>query len=644
MSATYSTSLYTPPPIPTGDLANIPDELRPYPNWINWAYRPDRKVPGRWNKQIIFRRDTPRGPRWCWGGPTWPEVLVDFHTALYYALINEGTGRVGVGFCLTRAEDTPFTFTDYDKCHDPATGEVAPWALALVRRLNTFTEVSPSGTGLHQVVLGKKPDTRCHNTTAGVELYDKVHFIAMTGWRLPGTPATVEPRQDELEALYHELFPAPAPRTPALDCDLGTAALRPEATPFRIIPGAADDLINRARQYVCRIPGAISGQHGSARTVHVACKLLLDFALPFDDALTVLREWNETCSPPWTDKELRRRLEWADQQPGPRGRLANAERPRRPQPWEEEIADLINVPVTFRLGHATATPAAEAAPEAAAEAAGDDGARHQAAWEDPRDSDRWAKPLPCPNCRELLMRHRWERDVDVRVVDCHDRACVACRHNGKRKQVLKLRRGIAAGDTVHVCTVPEWSRKVWAALPGTYARVKRTSAGLRVGELVISLGGPPQGLESQPMTGADALALAEANVAAYAEAGWVVSTSQDWPRDDEPDSATGCWQVIGERSRDLPQLTRTVMRQIARDNGATLEDPPGDVPERLRHRFRAIHRFHYPSDWDDARVENFIWQLSLGESLPDVGPPGAAADEGPPEFAIDLSAENFCSS
>jgi hypothetical protein len=155
------------------------------------------------------------------------------------------------------------------------------------------------------------------------------------------------------------------------------------------------------------------------------------------------------------------------------------------------------------------------------------------------------------------MRHRWERDVDVRVVDCHDRACVACRHNAKRKQVLKLRRGIATGDTVHVCTVPEWGRKVWAALPGTYARVKQTSAGLRVGELVISLGGPPQGLDSEPMTGADALALAEANVAAYAEAGRVVSTSQDWPRDDEPDSATGCWRVIGERSRCRVVVSRS---------------------------------------------------------------------------------------
>jgi hypothetical protein len=617
MSATYSTSLYTPPPIPTGDLGNIPDELRPYFNWVNWAYRANPDEPGRWDKQIIYRR---RDGRWCWGGPTWPEVLVDFYTALSHALINEGTGRVGLGFCLTRAEDTPFTFNDYDKCHDPATGVVTPWALALVQRLNTFTEISPSGRGLHQVVLGKKPGPRCHNRGDGVELYDKVHFIAMTGWRLPGTPATVEPRQAELDALYHELFPAPAPAA--------AAVLPAQATPFRIIPGAADDLINRARQYVCRIPGGISGQYGSARTVLVACKLILDFALPFDDALTVLREWNKTCTPPWTDRELQRRLEWADRQPGQRGRLANAE---RLQPWEEEIADLIGVPITISLRRAPAPAASPAAAEATGEATadttgdiaaarGDDGANHRAAWEDPRDSDRWAKELPCPNLRQIFMLHRRESTLDCRAVDCHARTCVACRHNAKRKHVLNLRHGLReslpSDATVHVFTTTAWSRRVWRRIPGQYALVKRTdpSTGATVGCLVISIGGPPSGgIAAEEVTQAEAIRRAEAAVACYAGRGGGMSFSREWERVEEPRCTTGCWRVVAERSPDLPTLTRPQMAAFARDRGVTCERR--EVPRCLKHRFRAsIHRFTLPAEWDEGQRVDFAWRLSrLGD-------------------------------
>jgi hypothetical protein len=639
--------LYPPrPPIFPADGASLPDEMKEYPNWVNWKYHLSH---GRWTKVPIYRA----GHGWPFASSTNPATWVDYYAALSTHLLLEDHDLVGIGFCPSR--DTPFTFVDIDKCRDRDTGEIAPEALGYCRLLNTYTEVTVSGTGLRLALVGKKPGDRCLNRQLRVELYDRAHFMAMTGWRLPEFPATIEPRQAELEEFYHRLFPpaAPAPTVPprvprASHAPPAPPAFHPatetvgdaRAVASLLSPG---DLIERARRYLAKVPGAVSGRGGSSWTAHVACILVVSFALSVNDALPLLREWNETCSPPWSDRDLRRKLEWADQRPGPRGRLANAE---RLQPWEEEIADLLDVPVTVRLGPAPAPPAASAAAAPAGvpapPAPGDDGARHRAAWEDPRDSDPWAKSLRCPNCRELLMRHRWERHVDVRVVDCHEQTCAACRHNAKRRQALKLRRGIAAGDAVHVCTVPEWSKKVWAALPGTYARVKRTSAGLRVGELVISLGGPPQGLDSQPMTGADALALAESNIAAYDAGGWVVSTSQDWPRDDEPDCASGCWQVIGERPRDLPRLTRQVMRRIAEDNGATLENPPGEVPERLRHRFRAIHRFHYPPDWDEARLGDFVWQLSLGESVPDAGLRGREAGSVPAGFTIDLSAENFC--
>lgn len=64
------------------------------------------------------------------------------------------------------------------------------------------------------------------------------------------------------------------------------------------------NVIERARRYVARCPGAVSGQRGHDATFHVASVLWNGFGLAEGDALTVLREWNCGCQPPWSEAEL----------------------------------------------------------------------------------------------------------------------------------------------------------------------------------------------------------------------------------------------------------------------------------------------------------------------------------------------------
>lgn len=64
------------------------------------------------------------------------------------------------------------------------------------------------------------------------------------------------------------------------------------------------DAAKRAASYVARMGPATQGQHGDDHTYKVAAALVVDFALPPDVALTVLREWNATCQPPWPDRDL----------------------------------------------------------------------------------------------------------------------------------------------------------------------------------------------------------------------------------------------------------------------------------------------------------------------------------------------------
>jgi hypothetical protein len=65
-----------------------------------------------------------------------------------------------------------------------------------------------------------------------------------------------------------------------------------------------DDVVERARHYTAAIAPAIAGDHGDIHTFRVCCRLVRGFALTDDDALSVLREWNSRCLPPWSEREL----------------------------------------------------------------------------------------------------------------------------------------------------------------------------------------------------------------------------------------------------------------------------------------------------------------------------------------------------
>ena len=62
--------------------------------------------------------------------------------------------------------------------------------------------------------------------------------------------------------------------------------------------------VERARQYTAAIPPAIAGEHGDVHTFRVCCRVVRGFGLTDDDALSVLREWNSRCVPPWSERDL----------------------------------------------------------------------------------------------------------------------------------------------------------------------------------------------------------------------------------------------------------------------------------------------------------------------------------------------------
>jgi len=92
---------------------------------------------------------------------------------------------------------------------------------------------------------------------------------------------------------------------------------------------APDDAIQRGKRYLEKLPPAIQGQNGSAACFRAACVLRRGFALNMEQALHAIAEWNSRCEPPWSDWELRHKLEGAEKADGPRGHLLNAPKTRR---------------------------------------------------------------------------------------------------------------------------------------------------------------------------------------------------------------------------------------------------------------------------------------------------------------------------
>lgn len=80
-------------------------------------------------------------------------------------------------------------------------------------------------------------------------------------------------------------------------------------------------VIERARRYLAKLPPAISGSGGHDATYKAAAVLVHGFALDEDEALSLLREFNARCSPPWSEAELFHKVKSVRPGQKPRGYL-----------------------------------------------------------------------------------------------------------------------------------------------------------------------------------------------------------------------------------------------------------------------------------------------------------------------------------
>src|SRR5918999_6054783 len=108
---------------------------------------------------------------------TAPETWTGYEEAMR-AYKEEGYG--GIGFVFTPEDD--LCGVDLDGCLDPQTGEIEGWAQEIIDELDSYAEISPSGTGVHVLIRGSLQPGR--NRKGRFEAYDRGRYFTMTGHHL----------------------------------------------------------------------------------------------------------------------------------------------------------------------------------------------------------------------------------------------------------------------------------------------------------------------------------------------------------------------------------------------------------------------------------------------------------------------------
>lgn len=192
---------------------NIPDELKSLKQWVISAYTwvpPANGKPGKWDKPPL-RAQLARQEL---ADVTKPETWTNFGAVR--AVYENQRPDVPYDFPgFVPAPSGPYTLVDLDDCADRDTGALDEWAAEIVRDFDSYTELSPSGTGLRIITRSAWPWAEKQGTRrADIEMYHGDHYLTITGQHLEGTPWTIEQRDAQVAALYERLNP-PAPQASA---------------------------------------------------------------------------------------------------------------------------------------------------------------------------------------------------------------------------------------------------------------------------------------------------------------------------------------------------------------------------------------------------------------------------------------------
>lgn len=164
-------------------LNNIPKEMKALPNWVCWKFetRDGRKTKIPYNPKNGERAKANDSTTWG----TYEEAA-------------QSLDRYdGIGFQLS---ESPFVGIDMD--HVLTAGQVNPQAQKIIEQFNTYTEISPSGNGIHCIVRADIAGKGYRNDL--LEIYPQGRYFTVTGNVYQGH-TRVAKRTDAVRALIQSI-------------------------------------------------------------------------------------------------------------------------------------------------------------------------------------------------------------------------------------------------------------------------------------------------------------------------------------------------------------------------------------------------------------------------------------------------------
>lgn len=169
----------------------IPTELKNLPQWVLWRKETRNgkltKIPYQFNGEMAQANNR----------RTWST----FATAVKFYLEGDYDG---IGFVFSRQDN--YVGIDLDKC--VVDGKTNAFSTEIIDTLDSYTEFSPSGKGIHIIIKGSLPQsvlgTGRKNTKHGLEIYSYGRYFSFTGNRENSND--VYERTDELAEVFETYF------------------------------------------------------------------------------------------------------------------------------------------------------------------------------------------------------------------------------------------------------------------------------------------------------------------------------------------------------------------------------------------------------------------------------------------------------
>lgn len=175
-------------------LNEIPEELKTLNQWVAWKAEPRNnskmgKVPINPYTAKSAKTNDPS----TWGS---------FEDAV---TCYQKNGFEGISFIFTK--DDPYVGIDFDDCF--IDGLLLPEIEDLIQKIGSYTEISPSGKGLHVIIKGQLPGGGRNGKI--LEIYDSGRAFTFTGNNYLSAPAQIMDGSSIIEYLLKTYYPKAVP-------------------------------------------------------------------------------------------------------------------------------------------------------------------------------------------------------------------------------------------------------------------------------------------------------------------------------------------------------------------------------------------------------------------------------------------------